>query len=98
MNSKHRKPIDPLKSAHVKSGDEVVVISGSHRGQRGKVVKVLLKRHRVVVEGVHIVKKATRKSPANPEGGILEREGAIHISNVVPAARFDASKRRSKAA
>jgi len=68
---------------HVKKGDLVVVISGKYRGKRGKVLRVLSKTGRVVVEGVNVVKRHTKPSPKNPQGGILEREAPIHASKVM---------------
>ncbi len=68
---------------HVKKGDLVVVISGKYRGKRGKVLRVLPKTGRVVVEGVNMVKRHTKPSPKNPQGGIVEREAPIHASKVM---------------
>ena len=67
---------------HVKKGDNVEVISGNFRGSSGKILQVLPKKERVVIEGVRIIKKHLRKSQDNPSGKIAEREGPIHISNV----------------
>lgn len=67
---------------HVKKGDTVQVISGNHKGATGKILAVLPKKSQVLVEGVRIIKKATRKSQENPNGAIIEREGPLHISNV----------------
>jgi len=67
---------------HVKKGDQVEVISGNFRGSSGKVLEVLPKKQRVLIEGVRIIKKHLRKSQDNPSGKIAEREGPIHISNV----------------
>ena len=71
--------------AKIKSGDEVIVISGKDRGKTGKVQRVDPKKDKVVVEGVNIVKRHQRPSALNPnaEAGVIEREGAIHISNVM---------------
>jgi large subunit ribosomal protein L24 len=69
-------------SFHVKKGDEVVVLAGKEKGKRGKIIAVLTKKSRVVVEGVQMIKRHTRKSQTHPQGAILEREGSIHISNV----------------
>ena len=77
----------------VKKGDEVVVISGSSKGTRGKILQVFPKKERVLVEGVNIRKHHERKSEKNPDGAIVEREAPIHISNVMPAGRFDAKKK-----
>ncbi|HCJ12582.1 MAG: 50S ribosomal protein L24 [Verrucomicrobia bacterium GWF2_51_19] len=78
----------------LKRGDEVVVIAGSHKGKRGKVLELLSKKNRVVVEGVAMVKKCVRKSEKNPEGGMETREGSIHYSNVMRAETFEARKAR----
>ena len=67
---------------HVKKGDTIQVISGNHKGASGKILAVLPKKAQVLVEGVRMIKKHTRKSQENPNGAILEREGPIHISNV----------------
>ncbi len=67
---------------HVKKGDSVQVISGNHKGASGKVLAVLPKKSQVLVEGVRIIKKHTKKSQDNPNGAILEIEGPLHISNV----------------
>jgi large subunit ribosomal protein L24 len=67
---------------HVKKGDEVQVISGNHRGARGKILQVLPKKQQVLIEGVRLIKKSVRKSQDNPNGAIITREGPIHISNV----------------
>jgi large subunit ribosomal protein L24 len=67
---------------HVKKGDSVQVISGNHKGASGKVVAVIPKKSQVIVEGVRMIKKHTKKSQENPNGAILEREGPLHISNV----------------
>jgi large subunit ribosomal protein L24 len=67
---------------HVKKGDQVQVISGNHNGAAGKVLAVLPKKQQVLIEGVRLIKKHTKKSQDNPQGAIVEREGPIHISNV----------------
>jgi large subunit ribosomal protein L24 len=67
---------------HVKKGDNVEVISGNFKGSSGKILEVLPKKQRVLIEGVRIIKKHLRKSQDNPSGKIAEREGPIHISNV----------------
>lgn len=73
----------------IKSGDEVVVIAGAHKGKRGKILQTLHQKDRVVVEGVAMRKHHVRKSQNNPEGAIEEREGSIHYSNVMLAERYD---------
>jgi large subunit ribosomal protein L24 len=67
---------------HVRKGDEVEVIAGNHKGKRGTVIEVRAARQQVVVEGVRKLKKAVRKSEQHPDGGIIEIDGPIHISNV----------------
>ncbi|HUD49340.1 MAG TPA: 50S ribosomal protein L24 [Candidatus Baltobacteraceae bacterium] len=78
-----------MAKAHVKKGDEVVVIAGSELGKRGKILSVNLKKQRVLIEGIKMIKRHTAKNQQNPQGAIVEREGTIHISNVTLAAKFD---------
>jgi len=66
----------------VKKGDRVEVVSGNHRGTTGKVIQVLPKKGRVLIEGVRLIKRHLKKSQDSPQGSISEREGPIHISNV----------------
>lgn len=68
---------------HVKRGDTVQVRSGKERGKTGKVIRVDRQRNRVYVEGLNIVKRHRKASPAQPEGGIIEQEAAIHASNIL---------------
>ena len=67
---------------HIKKGDTVCVIAGDNKGQQGKVLKVEVAKQRAIVEGVNLVKKATKPNAKNPQGGIVEQEAAIHISNL----------------
>ena len=67
---------------HVRKGDNVEVISGNFRGSSGKVLEVIARKQRVLIEGVRLIKKHLKKSQDNPQGKIAEREGPIHISNV----------------
>ncbi len=69
---------------HVKKGDKVMVISGKDKGKTGVILAVFPKKDRVIVEGVNIVKKHAKPSQANPQGGILNLEAPIHVSNVMP--------------
>jgi large subunit ribosomal protein L24 len=71
-----------MNKFHVKKGDEVVVLSGKEKGKQGRVIAVMTKKSRVIVEGLQMIKKHTRKSQQHPQGAIVEREGSIHISNV----------------
>ncbi len=84
---------------HIKRGDTVTVISGSHKGKQGKVLEIRAIKQRAVVEGVAMIKRHERKSEANPQGRIVEREGSVHVSNlkVVTAAEKPASKKAGKA-
>jgi len=70
-------------SMKVRKGDEVLVVAGNDKGKRGKVLKVFPNEDRIIVEGVRFVKRHTRPSPKVPQGGIVEREGKIHVSNVM---------------
>jgi large subunit ribosomal protein L24 len=67
---------------HVHRGDVVAVIAGKEKGKRGKVLRVLNKKDRVVVERVMMVKRHTKPSQKTPQGGIIEKEGTLHVSNV----------------
>jgi large subunit ribosomal protein L24 len=67
---------------HVKKNDEVVVLAGKEKGKRGKVIAVFPKKQRLIVEGLQMIKRHTRKSQQHPNGAIIEREGTIHLSNV----------------
>jgi large subunit ribosomal protein L24 len=82
---------------HIKRGDQVVVIAGSHKGKAGKVLELLSAKQRAVVEGVAMIKRHTRKSQEHPNGAIVEREGSVHISNLMKQADFDGSKRKKSA-
>ncbi|WP_295989810.1 50S ribosomal protein L24 [uncultured Alistipes sp.] len=67
---------------HIKKGDMVYVIAGDNKGQQGKVLRVDAQKQRAIVEGVNICKKATKPNAQNPQGGIVEKEAPIHISNL----------------
>ena len=67
----------------IRKNDSVMVIAGNARGQTGKVLKVYPERERIIVEGVNIMKRHTRPSQKNPQGGIVQREAPIHVSNVM---------------
>ncbi len=79
-----------MKSFHVKKNDEVVVLAGSDKGKRGRIITLLTKKSRVIVEGVAMIKRHTRKSQQHPQGAIVEREGSVHVSNVMSVTEFDA--------
>jgi len=79
-----------MSKFHVKKGEEVVVLAGKEKGKRGKIIAVLRKQQRVIVEGAQMIKRHMRKSQQHPQGAIVEREGTIHLSNVMRADQFDA--------
>ena len=67
---------------HVRKGDSVVVIAGKEKGKRGRVMRLLTEKGRVVIERVNMVKRHTKPTQRNPRGGILEKEGSVEASNV----------------
>ncbi len=67
---------------HVNRDDVVEVISGAHKGRTGRVLQMVRGKDQVIVEGVRLIKKHEKRSQDRPDGGIIEREGPIHISNV----------------
>lgn len=71
-----------MPKLHVKKGDKVVVIAGKDKNKSGRVLMVYPKDQRVIVEGVNVVKRHTKPNPAYPEGGVIEKEAPIHVSNV----------------
>ena len=66
----------------IKSGDNVTVIAGDHKGSEGKVLSVSIEKNKAIVEGVNMIKKHEKPSANNPQGGIVEKEALIHISNL----------------
>ena len=77
----------------IKRGQEVVVIAGSEKGKRGKVLSVKYDTHRILVEGIKIVKKHQKRRSESDQGGIIEKEAFIDYSNVMEAERFDAKNK-----
>ena len=69
-----------MRQTHVRKGDLVIVTSGAYKGKKGKILRVV--GERVIVEKVAMIKRHMRATQANPQGGILDKEGSIHISNV----------------
>lgn len=67
---------------HVNKGDRVEVITGAHKGAQGTILQVLPKKNQVLIEGVRMIKKTVRPSQERQQGGIIEKEGPLHISNV----------------
>lgn len=80
------------KKLHIKVGDSVKILSGESRGQEGKVLSIDKKNDRVVVEGINMIKRHTKPSAADPQGGIIEREGTVHISNLMVVVKGQASR------
>lgn len=79
-----------MANLHVKKGEEVVVIAGADKGKRGRIIAVNTKKSRVIVEGARMLKRHMRKSQQHPQGAIVEREGSVHVSNVMKADVYDA--------
>ena len=69
-----------MRAAHVRKGDQVVVIAGSNKGKRGKILRVI--GNRVMIEKVAMIKRHMKASQKSPQGGIVDKEGTVHISNV----------------
>ena len=68
---------------NIVKGMNVKVISGNHKGKEGKVLYVIPKKNRIIVEGINLIKKHSKPTQENPKGGVVEKEGSIHISNVM---------------
>ena len=83
-----------MSKSHLKRGDDVVVIAGSHKGKSGKILELVPAKQRARVEGVAMIKRHLKKSQEHPNGTIAEREGTIHVSNLQLKSRYDGSKRR----
>jgi large subunit ribosomal protein L24 len=77
---------------HIKVGDTVKVISGDSKGQEGKILSIDRKKMRATVEGVNIVKRHTKPSATDPQGGIVEKEGGIHVSNLMIVSKGQATR------
>ena len=86
-----------MQKFHIKRNDVVVVIAGSHKGKSGKVLEILPAKGRARIEGVAMMKRHLKKSQEHPQGTIAEREGSVHISNLMLQSVFDASKRKKPA-
>lgn len=82
---------------HVRKGDTVVVVTGKEKGKKGRVLRLLTSKHRVVIERVNLVKRHTKPTQANPQGGILEKEGSVELSNVALWCGKCAAPRRARA-
>ncbi len=71
-----------MSKLHIKKDDTVIVLAGKDKGKKGKVLKVLVKDERAIVEGINMVSKSQKPSAQNPQGGIVKKEAPIHISNL----------------
>ncbi len=71
------------KKLHIKKGDNVMVIAGESKGQQGRVLEVIRETYRAIVEGVNLVSKHTKPNAKSPQGGIIKKEAAVHISNLM---------------
>lgn len=80
------------KKLHIKVGDTVKVLSGESRDQQGTVLSIDRTKERVIVEGVNVVKRHTKPSASEPQGGIVEKEGSIHLSNLMVVVKGQASR------
>ena len=81
---------------HIKRNDQVVVIAGSQKGKSGKVLEILAAKSRARVEGVAMIKRHLKKSQEHPQGTIAEREGSVHVSNLMLLARWEQRKAAKK--
>jgi len=68
---------------HIKKGDNVIVLSGNSKGQKGRVLSVDIKKSRAIVEGVNLISKHTKATSKQPNGGIIKKEGSVHVSNLL---------------
>ncbi|MEE4117206.1 MAG: 50S ribosomal protein L24 [Marinilabiliaceae bacterium] len=82
------------KKLHIRKGDNVIVVTGESKGQRGRVLEVQSAKERAIVEGVNMVSKHTKPNAQSPQGGIIKKEASIHISNLqlVDPASGDATR------
>ncbi|MBT8252936.1 MAG: 50S ribosomal protein L24 [Flavobacteriaceae bacterium] len=71
-----------MKKIRIKSGDTVRVIAGDHKGAEGRVMKVMRDENKAIVEGINMIKKHMKPSADNPQGGIVEKEAPVHVSNL----------------
>ena len=82
---------------HLRKGDQVVVITGKEKGKRGRVLRLVTDKDRVVIERIQMVKRHTKPTQANPRGGILDKEGSLAVSNVALWCGKCGKGRRAKA-
>jgi len=72
-----------MAGLNVRKGDRVFVVTGKEKGKRGKILKTLPDKQRVIVEGLNLVKRAVKPTQKNPQGGLITKEGSVHASNVM---------------
>jgi len=75
--------MEKRKKSHIKKGDTVYVNTGEYRGQQGRVLEVMPKQNKALVEGVNLVSKHTKPNSDNPQGGIIKKEAPVHLSNLM---------------
>jgi len=80
----------------IKKNDKIIIIAGKHKGQKGVVGKILHKKERVIISGINMVKKHLKPSQQNPDGGIIEKEASIHISNIKADLKKNVKKPKAK--
>ncbi|MGE5481746.1 MAG: 50S ribosomal protein L24 [Bacteroidota bacterium] len=78
-----RQKVTSVANSHVRKGDMVAVLTGKDAGKRGKVLEVFPRQARAIVDGVNIIKRHVRPDRKNPQGGVVERPGKIHVSNLM---------------
>jgi len=69
---------------HIKKGDTVYIIAGEYKGQQGRVLDIIIKENKAIVEGINMVAKHTKPNSQYPQGGIIKKEAPIHLSNMLP--------------
>jgi len=84
------------KKYHIKKGDTVVVITGNDRGKQGRVLEIITKKDKAIVEGINLISKHTKPNAAAPQGGIIKKEAPIHISNLKKAEAATAPASKTK--
>jgi len=77
------KKVKKVAKLHVRKGDTAIVIAGNDKGQKGKVLEVIIEKNRAIIEGVNMITKHVKPSANNPEGGIEKTEAPVHISNIM---------------
>lgn len=71
------------KKLHIKKGDTVFVVTGEYKGQKGRVLEVIRKTNKAIVEGINLISKHTKPNSKHPQGGIIKKEAPVHLSNLM---------------